>query len=172
VIFRVNAGRIPAAHWLNDPLEGGGRLLGEGVHFLDFICGLLNMTPLILSAQGSGDAQNFVINMRFPDDSLGVIIYTAEGDPAYPKEQVEIFTAGGVALLDDFKSLQLHNLPGKSQKGKQDKGHRALLEEFAQAVQGKASLRVRAEDGLRATRLALLAAESIRSGQTLLTGEG
>src|SRR5690606_21992327 len=74
VIFRVNAGALPASHWLNNPAEGGGRLLGEGVHFVDFVSGTLGADPLTVSAQGSADGRDTVVTMRFPGDSLGVVI--------------------------------------------------------------------------------------------------
>ena len=167
VIFRANAGPLPASHWLNDPQQGGGRLLGEGVHFIDFICGMVGEEPLTVSAQGSTDGQDFILTLRFPDESLGVVIYTAQGDPAFPKEHVEVFAGGGVAVLDDFKALTFSGMRGKAMKGVQDKGHRALLENFGAAIRGEADLLVTGGDGLRATRIALAALESMRSGATI-----
>ncbi len=164
IVFRVNAGPLAPSHWLNDAAQGGGRLLGEGVHFIDFICGMLNTDPLTVSAQGSADGQDFVLTLRFADESLGVVIYTAQGNPAFPKERVEAFAGGGVAVLDDFKTLTFSGMRGKAIKGGQDKGHRALLENFGAAIRGEADLIVTGADGLRATRIALAALESIRSG--------
>lgn len=167
VIFRVNAGPLAASHWLNNPAEGGGRLLGEGVHFVDFVCGMLGAEPLTVSAQGSTDGQDTVITMRFPGDSLGVVVYAAQGSPAFPKERVEAFAGGGVAVLDDFRSIEFTGMKGRALKGGQDKGHRALLENFGAAIRGEADLAVTGADGLRATRIALAAQESIRTGQTI-----
>lgn len=167
MIFRVNAGTIPATHWLNDPNEGGGRLLGEGVHFIDFVCGMLG-DPLSVSAQGSSDGQNFAITLRFPDESLGMIIYTAEGDPAYPKERVEAFAGRGVAVIDDFRSISFTGMKGSPIKGSQDKGHKALLENFGAAIRGEADLVITGVDGLRATQIAIAAMESIRTGNSTL----
>jgi predicted dehydrogenase/threonine dehydrogenase-like Zn-dependent dehydrogenase len=171
IAFRVNAGRIPAAHWLNDPAQGGGRLLGEGVHFIDFICGLLGSEPVTVSSQGSADRQDFAVTMRFADDSLGVVTYTAQGDPAFPKERVEVFAGGGVAVLEDFKSLRLTGPRGQQVTGGQDKGHRALLDNFGAAIRGQAELAVTGEDGLRATHVALAALDSIRTGKTIVLNE-
>jgi polar amino acid transport system substrate-binding protein len=167
MLFRVNAGAIPASHWLNDPLEGGGRLLGEGVHFIDFICGMIGADPAAVSAQGSADGQEFSIVMRFADDSLGTVIYTALGDPTFPKERVEAYAGGGVAVLDDFKTVMFHGMRGESVKGGQDKGHRALLDNFGAAIKGEADLAISGEDGLRATRVARAAMASIRRGETI-----
>jgi predicted dehydrogenase/threonine dehydrogenase-like Zn-dependent dehydrogenase len=171
IIFRVNAGSLPLTHWLNDPSEGGGRLLGEGVHFIDFVCGMAESAPVSVSAQGSPDGQNFVLTVRFSDDSLGVVIYTALGDPAFPKERVEVFAAGGVAVIDDFKTLEFKGMRGQPLKGSQDKGHRALLDNFGAAIKGQADLIVTGWDGLRATQIALAALESIHSGQAIVLGE-
>jgi len=171
ITFRVNAGPLPPSHWLNDPAEGGGRLLGEGVHFIDFICGMLEADPVTVSGQGSADGQNFTLTMRFPDDSLGTVIYTAQGDPGFPKERVEVFAGGGVAVLDDFREVTFSKMVGQSIRGKADKGHAALLANFGEAIQGKADLAITGVDGLRATRIALAAANSIRSGQTIRLDE-
>jgi predicted dehydrogenase len=167
VVYRVNAGPIPADHWLNDPLEGGGRLLGEGVHFIDFVCGMVDSAPQSVSAQASTDGQDFALTIRFADESLGVVIYTAQGDPAFSKERVEAFAGGGVAVLDDFRSLSFTGMAGKGIDGKQDKGHRALLDNFGAAIGGKADLLVTGYDGLRATWIARAALDSIASGQTI-----
>ena len=170
ILFRVNAGAIPSTHFLNDPLEGGGRLLGEGVHFIDFVCGMVDADPITVSAQGSADGQDFTISLRFPDDSLGTVIYTALGDPAFPKERIEAYVGGGVAVLDDFKTLMFHGMRGDAVKGSQDKGHRTLLDNFGAAIQGKADLAITAFDGLRATRVARAAMASIRRGETIVLG--
>ncbi len=162
MIFRVNAGPLAASHWLNDPREGGGRLLGEGVHFIDFICGMLDAEPWTIQAQGSADGQSFVITMRFADDSLGVVIYSAQGDPAFPKERIEVFAGGGVAVLDDFRTLRFTGMRGQSIRGQQDKGHRALVDHFGAAIRGEAELVVTGADGLRATRIAQAALESMK----------
>lgn len=167
LIYRVNAGALPASHWLNDPAVGGGRMLGEGVHFIDFLCGLLEADPVAVSAQGSADGQDFAVTMRFADDSLGVVVYTALGDPAFPKERVEAFAGRGVAVIDDFKTLTFSGMPGKAIRGGQDKGHAALLANFAAAIRGQAGPAVTAADGLRATRIALAARQAIRSGRAV-----
>ncbi len=168
IVYRINAGPLPASHWLNDPAEGGGRLLGEGVHFIDFVCGMLNAEPLAVSAQGSSDGQDFVLTMRFPGDSVGVVIYTAQGDPTFPKERVETFAGGGVAVIDDFRTLTFSKLRGRAFRGAPDKGHRALLDNFGAAIRGKSELLVTGADGLRATRIGLAALESIRTGATVM----
>jgi predicted dehydrogenase len=166
VIFRVNAGPLPDTHWMLDPVEGGGRLLGEGVHFIDFICGMLGSPPMAVMAQKV--EQDFELTMRFPYGSLGIVIYTALGSPQFPKERVEAFAGGGVAVLDDFRSLTFAGMSGRAmRRGGQDKGARALLDNFGAAIKGEADLLVTGDDGLRATRIALAALESARTGHVV-----
>ncbi len=167
IIFRVNAGALAGSHWLNDPTQGGGRLVGEGVHFIDFVCGMIDAASQTVSAQGSTDEQHFTLAIRFADESVGTVIYTPFGDTHFPKERVEVFAGGGVAVLDDFKQLVFEGLRGQAHKGRQDKGHKALLENFGLAVRGQSNLLITAEDGLRATQIALAAQQSMRTNQTI-----
>jgi predicted dehydrogenase len=103
--------------------------------------------------------------LRFSDGSVATVVYTVAGSPNCGKERIEMFSGGGVTVLDDFLTLEVRDAPGAgSWKSRQDKGHAALLENFIQAVQGKALLRVTAEDGMEATRIALAALESARTG--------
>src|SRR5215207_3945166 len=96
VIVRVNAGSLPADHWLNDPSAGGGRLLGEGCHFLDLIAILTGSHPVGVNAQARHRAaeplqsvQDFSVSIRFADESLGVLLYGTAGAAAAGKELIE-----------------------------------------------------------------------------------
>lgn len=140
--YRVNAGFLPESHWLHDPQQGGGRLIGEGCHFVDFLTFLAGQPPVSVRTHALPDlgryrADNFSLTLTFPDGSLGVIDYLANGDKSFPKERVEVFCGGSVAVLDDFRSLELTRA-GRRQRFQarmgQDKGHRALWETFLQAV--------------------------------------
>src|SRR5215472_8163015 len=134
--YRVNAGSIPRDHWLNDPDQGGGRILGEVCHFVDFLSFLAGAQPVEVHAQGvvnggrySGD--NVVAWLEFANGSRGTITYLANGDRAFSKERVEAFGGGVAAALDDFRSLELvHH--GRRQTSRswwrQDKGHRGEWE--------------------------------------------
>ena len=102
------------------------------------------------------------------DISVGTMIYSGLGDPAYPKERIEVLAGGGVAVLDDFRSLTLSGLPGRSHKLRaQDKGHRALLDHFVEAVRGGVALTVTAEDGLMATLCARAAWRALSEATTV-----
>ncbi len=140
--YRVNAGYLPPEHWLHDPRQGGGRIIGEGCHFIDFLTFLVGDTPSSVTAQGLPDGgryreDNVILNFTFPDGSIGSIAYLANGDKAFPKERVEVFAGGRVGVLDDYRFLELmHNGKRKTERSRlrQDKGHRAEWEVFAEFV--------------------------------------
>jgi len=150
--YRVNAGFLPADHWMNDPLQGGGRILGEVCHFVDLLCFLTGSAPVevetrslsnlalsrrALSSPGKYSNDNVVCSLRFADGSQGTISYLANGDKAYSKERIEVF-GGGVAVLEDFRRLELVRSGKKSvfrSRLRQDKGHRGEFEAFVRAIQ-------------------------------------
>ena len=142
--YRVNAGFIPLNHWLHDPAQGGGRIIGEGCHFIDYLSFLAGGPPVKVNAlalpdQGSYRQDNVVITLSFADGSLGTLEYLANGDKSFPKERLEVFCGGKVAVLDDFRSLELV-YQGRRQAFRshlaQDKGHRAAWQAFLAAVRG------------------------------------
>jgi len=173
VAYRVNAGPLPPNHWLLDPALGGGRLLGEGCHFFDYVCWLVGAEPTHLTAQGvaaQGDAlpHDFVVTLSFPDGSVGTVIYSGLGDTTFGKDRIEVQAGGGMAVLDDFRALTVRGLPGGSTRSRAgEKGYRAQLANFGAALRGEGQLAVTAQDGLRATRIAERALEAIRSNRVI-----
>ena len=140
--YRINAGSIPLNHWVQDPLQGGGRIIGEACHFVDFLTYLVGALPTTVTAYSLPDdnryrQDNVVMTFTFPDGSIGTVIYLANGDKAFGKERVEVFVGGKVAVLDDFRSLELvaqgHRQVIHSRL-RQDKGHRAEWEAFSRAI--------------------------------------
>jgi polar amino acid transport system substrate-binding protein len=130
IVYRVNAGRIPREHWTQDPQEGGGRIIGEVCHFIDFMQFLTGAVPTNVFAQPVGAQGNVVsedsvfITLQFADGSNGVIAYLAEGDASLQKEHVEIFGAGKTFVIEDFRSSKLYT-GGREKKEtlrQQDKG--------------------------------------------------
>lgn len=141
--YRVNAGYIPLNHWVHDPIQGGGRIIGEACHFIDFLTYLVGSPPRSVAAYGLPDAgryqeDNVVMQFTFPDGSIGTISYLANGDRSFPKERVEVFSSGRVAILDDFRRLELVK-DGRhkaiTSRLRQDKGHMAEWLAFAQSIQ-------------------------------------
>lgn len=140
--YRVNAGYLPPQHWLHDPAQGGGRIVGEACHFIDFLAFLVGQIPQSVSAVALPDSgryheDNVALTFEFPDGSLGSVTYLANGDRAFPKERIEVFSAGQVAVLEDFRSLELVRDGRRSvqrSRLRQDKGHRGEWQSFAKAI--------------------------------------
>jgi predicted dehydrogenase/threonine dehydrogenase-like Zn-dependent dehydrogenase len=140
--YRVNAGYISPDHWLNDPEVGGGRLLGEACHFIDFLAFLAGSEPVEvetrdLASTGQYSGDNLVITLRFAGGSHGTISYLANGDKSFSKERVEVFGGASVAVLEDFRRLELVR-GGRKQVSRsflrQDKGHRSECQAFAESI--------------------------------------
>ena len=137
-VMTVNAGAIPAEHWTQDAEEGGGRIIGEGCHFIDllrFLAGSPIESHTSVSMKSStGDT--VTINLKFADGSLGTVHYFANGNKAFPKERLEVFAGGAVLQLDNFRKLKGFGWKGFSKMNlwKQDKGQRACAAAFVHAV--------------------------------------
>lgn len=154
LLYRVNAGPLPVGHWLLDPVEGGGRLLGEGVHFFDLLAYLAGTEPLrVESLAPPGRARDeAVVSVQFADGSVGALVYAGGGSPALGKERVEVFCAGASFVLDDYRRLLVHGVSGKGVETRfVEKGQREQLENLFGALRGEADLGATAQDGVRAT---------------------
>jgi len=166
--YRVNAGFLPSDHWLNDPQQGGGRIIGEVCHFVDLLCFLTGSFPVEVETRslpnpGQYSNDNVLCSLRFANGSLGTISYLANGDKSFAKERIEVF-GGGAAVLEDLRRLELVR-GGKKRRFRsllrQDKGHRAEWEAFAAAVRSGAKSPI-PFDQIVQTMLATFALEESR----------
>ena len=160
ILYRVNAGALPPEHWLLDPVEGGGRLLGEGVHFFDMLRFLTGSEPArVCSVSAPGKARDeAVVAVEFQDGSIGTVVYAGGGAPGLGKERIEVLAGGASFVLDDYRSLEVHGLDKPGLKTRSiEKGQREHLDDFHRALRGEAPLGVTAEDGLQATWCAEMA---------------
>jgi Predicted dehydrogenases and related proteins len=173
--YRVNAGFIPASHWLHDPDQGGGRLVGEGCHFIDYLCFLTGQTPFEVSAIALPDRNkysrdNFLVTVKFADGSLGSLAYLSNGSKRYGKEYIEVFSAGKIGILNDFRSLQLidenHTTTERSTL-RQDKGHQAAWQAFLSAVRGQAAEPIPYRELLLSSYAALACRQALLEGQPI-----
>lgn len=141
-VMTVNAGAIPADHWTQDAEQGGGRIVGEGCHFIDLIRFLAGspIESVQRSTMGSPTADTTTFTMRFADGSIGTVHYFSNGCKAFPKERLEVFASGGVLQLDNFRRLQGFGWKGfkKLNLWRQDKGQQACARAFLAAVRGDA----------------------------------
>ncbi len=132
ITYRVNAGEIPKESWIQSE-EGGGRIVGEVCHFVDYLQFLTDADPLEVFAYSiAGASDTLSIIVKLSDGSVGNINYLATGDRAFPKERVEVYSGGRVAVLDDFRALEIwRDGRGKSIKRMaQDKGFDRELAAF------------------------------------------
>ena len=143
ITVRVNAGRIPVDHWLRDPAVGGGRLLGEGIHWVD-LCQALAGAPvrsaLATPSPGgptSSPGDTWTLTLAFTDGSIATIVYAADGPSALPKERVEVIGVGRAAEVDNWSSGRLWTGTGSSAlrapRGQQ-KGTAEQLTAFLEAL--------------------------------------
>ncbi len=174
--YRVNAGYIPLNHWTHDEVLGGGRIIGEGCHFVDFLTFLVGAAPMRVSAYalpngGKYREDNVSMTFTFPDGSIGVVDYLANGDKSFPKERVEVFCGGSIAILDDFVSLvTVKDGKKKEERRAQDKGWRSEMEAFARTIREGGTPPIPYEQLLGVTKATFAAVESIRSGALVEVG--
>ena len=137
-VMTVNAGAIPTDHWTQDMEAGGGRIIGEACHFIDLLR-FMAASPIESWSKVSMDAatgDTVSICLKFVDGSIGTVHYFANGCKAFPKERLEVFAAGRVLQLDNFRKLTGFGWPGfkKMNLWRQDKGQRACAKAFVDAV--------------------------------------
>jgi polar amino acid transport system substrate-binding protein len=171
--YRINAGRIASGHWIQDPHEGGGRIIGEVCHFIDlmqYLTGSVTTRVFAEAIAGRNDEivseDSVFITLRFADGSNGSIAYLAEGDKTLAKERVEIFGGGKTFVLDDFRSATLHS-GGKEKRIKlrsQDKGQTNEVREVCRAVLEDGPAPIALEDLAATTRATFRIVESLRTG--------
>jgi len=168
--YRINAGYLPLNHWTQDPTLGGGRIIGEACHFIDLITFLVGAPPVSVNAHALPDGgkyreDNVSMTFTFSDGSIGIVDYLANGDKSYPKERLEVFCEGMIAVLDDYVSLTtVKDGKKKVESGAQDKGWRAEMSAFAGAIQGKSEAPIPYEQLIGVTQSTFAAVESIRTG--------
>jgi predicted dehydrogenase len=177
---RVNGGFIPKEHWTQDPEQGGGRLRGEGCHFIDLLIHLGGRAPPLSWAGALPDAgrysqDNLLITIEFENGSLGTISYLANGDKSSGKELLEVFGGGLSARLDDYRSLAI-NHAGKRVKRtarlRPDKGHRAEWQALVARLTVGQPPPIAFQEIVTSTRATLAAYRSLRENRPVSLGPG
>ncbi len=140
-VYTCNAGAMPADHWTQDPATGGGRLLGEACHFVDLLRHLaaspIEDLQLLAAADRKPCPDTFSLQLRFADGSIGTVHYFANGSKAFPKERLEVFAAGKVLELDNYRKLKAWGIPGFRTRRQlsQDKGQVSCCAAFLNAIE-------------------------------------
>jgi len=175
MLYRVNAGYQAPTNWYQDPVQGGGRIVGECGHFVDLMAFLAGAPPSRVVARAVADPSlptpdNVAITVDFADGSVGTLVYSSAGDLSYPKERLEVFGQGRVGVLDDFRTLTLAG-GGKqrelSDRLQQDKGHAAQMAAFVEAASGRVPWPVSFDEQVATTLATILALHSLREGALL-----
>ncbi|GAC29871.1 bi-domain-containing oxidoreductase [Brumicola pallidula] len=143
-IMTMNAGDIPAEHWVHDLNKGGGRIIGEACHYIDLMRFLVGHEIKSVQAIRMGAEQGVdivedkaTISLGFTDGSFGTIHYFANGSNSFPKERIEIFAGGKILQLDNFVKLTGYGFKGfkKMNLWRQDKGQKACTKAFVEAIE-------------------------------------
>ena len=170
--IRVNAGLVPPDHWVNDPKVGGGRIIGEGCHFVDLAMYLAGADIISVSANTLKDPNNLnnsvVINLEFVNGSIATVNYFSNGNKSLNKEYIEVFCGGEVAIIDDFKQMTIYGSTTKKIKfGGQDKGHAKEIELILSTIKAGKPLPISFEDSYLSTLATLRALESISQNRKI-----
>jgi predicted dehydrogenase len=156
---RVDAGALEAGHWLLDPAEGGGRLLGEVCHFVDlaaFLCG--ERIRRVFCAGMAAERDSVAITLEMSGGSLATIQYVAHGEAGRSKEMVEIFGRGTALRLEGFR--------------RGGKGHAEAVRAFLDAAAAGQPSPVPEAESFHVTRVLFAIAESLRDGEPVSCADG
>lgn len=168
----VNAGAIPPEHWTQDEAAGGGRIIGEGCHFVDLLRFLAGAPIVRTHAVRLGAAPGVVVRedksivtLEFADGSIGTVQYFANGHRAFPKERLEVFCGGRVVQLDNFRRLTGYGWPGFKRLNlwRQDKGNAACMAAFVAAVAAGGAAPIPFAELVEVTRATFDAVEAMRA---------
>ncbi|MFP4106085.1 MAG: Gfo/Idh/MocA family oxidoreductase, partial [Phycisphaerae bacterium] len=171
----VNAGFIPADVWVHDPVRGGGRIIGEGCHFIDLLAYLADSKVASVAAHqmGSGVAvkeDKMSISLGFEDGSVGTVNYFGNGSKAYPKETLEVFSDQRVIRMDNFRKTTGYGVSGfkKFKTSRQDKGHAAEFATFCRRIAEGGQPLIPLDDLVNVTLASLAAMDAAAERRTIV----
>ncbi|MEE9375492.1 MAG: bi-domain-containing oxidoreductase [Rhizobiaceae bacterium] len=173
-IMTVNAGAIPADHWTQDEVAGGGRIIGEACHFIDLLRFLSGSPITYYSARRMGDKgaratveDVSVITLGFEDGSFGTIHYLANGAQNFPKERLEVFAGGAVLQLDNFRKLKGFGWPGfkRMNLSRQDKGQQACAAMFLDSIRDGSPAPISIDELFETAKVTIEIVEMLRKQQ-------
>lgn len=165
--YRINAGNIPADSWIQDMETGGGRILGEVCHFVDYLTHINGSLPVSVYATAMRQPNHFndVLNvsLTYGNGSIGSISYFANGSKSLPKEYIEIYCHGCSIVLNDFKEVVFHGSgkPGSKKLLIQDKGQKRMVNRFLDALHSGGQSPITAEEIFSSARVCFGILESL-----------
>lgn len=173
MLYRVNAGAIPKDTWIQDPGVGGGRIIGEACHFIDFLAWLCGALPLCVHATALSDSDGLTdtvsITLEFANGSLGTICYFANGSSKLPKEYIEVYSSGVTAIIRDFKELLIYSSgrPHRKRFFVQDKGQANMVRAFLRSIMDGGPPLIAPQEIFAVTRATFAAVESLKTRQVV-----
>lgn len=174
VSFRVMAGPLSPTDWYANHAESGGRVLGEGCHFLDYFCFLFEVPPVRVSAQTVWPTagrlpfpDSVTAQVEFADGSCGQLVYTAVGDSSWPKEVCTVFAAGLVAEVENFQTLVLHARRKRTVKSFKGKGHAEQMAAWTSFLNGDAPHPLAFEEIRRSMSLTFAVLDAVQQNRTI-----
>jgi predicted dehydrogenase/threonine dehydrogenase-like Zn-dependent dehydrogenase len=176
ILYRVNSGRVPRSHWTQDLREGGGRIVGEVCHFVDFMQFITGSTvvrvyaePVASKDREAVEEDSVFVTLKFADGSNGTIAYLAEGDRALRKERVEIFGGGRTFVIEDFRDGVAYR-DGRETRTRlraQDKGQREEVRAVCSALLRGDPAPIPLRELAANTRATFRILDSLRSGEVV-----
>jgi len=173
MLYRVNAGPIPRDSWIQDKEIGGGRIIGEACHFIDFLTWLCGALPKQVHAVAIPDPHGLndtvSINLQFANGSIGNLCYFSNGSKEMPKEYIEVYSAGLTGIIRDFKELEIHSI-GKPRRKKsfvQDKGQASMVRAFIKSIKEGGLPLIPADEIFAVTQATFAVLESLRTHQAV-----
>ena len=170
-VMTVNAGEVPAEHWVHDERAGGGRIVGEGCHFIDLLRHLAGapiggVESFSLGGDSAGEDKVSIV-LRFADGSMGTVHYLASGHRSFPRERLEVFCAGRVLQLENFRRLRGYGWPGfkKMVLWRQDKGIDECVKAFLRSIREGAPSPIPFEELAEVARASFDARDSLKKGR-------
>ena len=173
--YYVTPPNIPADHWTLDPVEGAGRLVTEGEHFLDLCHFLVGQDPLRIYGKGLGTVPddlrtmcNFAVSVHY-ENAIATVVFNESGAASHPREQIVALSKNAVVTLDDFDTLTVFSQKRKVYRSRMrsEMGHKEQLVEFIRALKGEPNRLLGWREASRATLSMFAAQESIRSGKAV-----
>lgn len=169
MLYRVNAGKIAADTWIQDMELGGGRIIGEACHFIDYLTWINGSLPVSVFASALPDPEHkndtVNINVSFENGSTGVVAYYANGPKSMPKEYVEVFRSGASGVIENFKKAVVYGRKKTSKKlFNQDKGQKQMMEHFLRSIHEGKQL-IPFNEIVTVTKATFAVLESIKTGQ-------
>jgi predicted dehydrogenase/threonine dehydrogenase-like Zn-dependent dehydrogenase len=169
MLYRVNAGPIAKDNWIQDIKVGGGRIIGEACHFIDFLTWLCGALPRHVHAVAVPDPDGLndtvCINLQFANGSIGSVCYFANGSREMPKEYIEVYSGGLTGIIRDFKELEVYSTgkPHRRRNLVQDKGQMTMVKAFIASIRNGGAPLISADELFAVTRATFAALESIRT---------